>query len=121
MVNRIVDGEGRAWLGRLVFPDHLAALYAKLGLDGPGDPTPDDVAQSVLAGRTVTLTRPFALTVKRSLVNGAQRIELVGCPAGQLAWLKSLGCFTEIIQYRTRVFAPVAGAQAVFAALAAGG
>lgn len=121
VVNRIVDGEGRAWLGRLVFPDHLAALYAKLGLDAPADLAPGDIARSVLAGRTVTLARPFALTVKRSLVNGAQRIELVGCPASQLAWLKSIGCFTEIIQYRTRVFAPVADAEAVFAALAAAG
>lgn len=24
----------------------------------------------------------------------------------QLEWLKSLGCFTEIIQYKTRVFVP---------------
>ena len=49
----------------------------------------------------------------RSLVNGSRRIELVGAPVQQLSWLKSVGCFTEVIQYRTRVFIPVDQAAAV--------
>ena len=40
-------------------------------------------------------------------MNGLPRIEIVGAPASQLAWLKSLGCFTEVIAYKTRVFVPV--------------
>ncbi len=47
------------------------------------------------------------MTIRRAMVNRNHRIEIVGAPSDQLAWLKSLGCFTEIIQYRTRVFLPV--------------
>ena len=57
------------------------------------------------------------MTAKRSIVNGNHRLEIVGAPADQLPWLKSLGCFTEIIQYRTRLFVPVPQAEAVLAKL----
>ena len=46
-------------------------------------------------------------------MNGLPRIEIVGPPANQLAWLKSIGCFTEVIAYKTRVFVPVPEAAAV--------
>lgn len=39
-------------------------------------------------------------------VNGNRRFELRGFPASRMAWLKSLGCFTEIIALRTRLFVP---------------
>ena len=64
-----------------------------------------------------TSRRPFPMTIKRALVNGKPRIEISGAPAEQLAWLKSLGCFTEIIQYRTRVFVPVDRAADVLSAV----
>ena len=51
-----------------------------------------------------------ALTLKRSLVNGAQRLELVGWSAARLDWYKAQGCFTEIIRYQTRLFVPAARA-----------
>ena len=117
VVNRIIDGEGRSWLGRLVFDEHVVQLFAKLGLAAADALPPADIVKSVLSGRSVDLVRPFAMTVKRSLVNGAQRVELTDCPAGQLAWLKSLGCFTEVIQYRTRVFLPAATAASVLEAV----
>src|SRR3546814_18259519 len=71
------------------------------------------IAKAVAAGRSIDVTHPFPLTIKRSIVNGSQRIELVGFPADRLAWLKAAGCFTEVIQYRTRVFVPVAAAEAI--------
>jgi hypothetical protein len=57
------------------------------------------------------------VTIKRSIVNGSPRIELLGCPPQQLASLKSLGCFTGVIQYRTRVFLPVSTAETILADL----
>jgi hypothetical protein len=107
VVNRIVDQDGKSWLGRLVFEDHLPKLYTTLGIDPASKMDAAAVARSALAGGSVAITRPFAMTVKRSLVNGQQRVELTGCPAAQLPWLKSLGCFTEIIRYTTRVFIPI--------------
>jgi hypothetical protein len=115
VVNRIADEEGQSWLGRLVFDEHVAKLYTKLGLASAEMLAPKDIAASVRSGRSVELKRPFAMTIRSSLVNRSERFELVGAPAQQLAWLKSLGCFTEIIAYKTRVFVPVDQAEAIIA------
>jgi hypothetical protein len=50
-------------------------------------------------------------------VAGEQRYEIVGAPVEQLPWLKSIGCFTEIIAFRTRVFIPTKAAPSVIGAL----
>jgi hypothetical protein len=59
------------------------------------------------------------LTLKRCLVNGAQRLELTGWSAARLDWYKAQGCFTEIIRYQTRLFVPTDGGAAVLARLSA--
>jgi hypothetical protein len=39
---------------------------------------------------------------------GNQRLEVVGNLGNQeVEWLKSLGCFTEVINWKMRVFVPV--------------
>ncbi|TVV76949.1 strawberry notch family protein [Sphingomonas solaris] len=116
-VNRIVDAAGNSWLGRLVFDQHVVQLYTKLGIAKSEDMPADAIARSVLSGRSVDVTHPFAMTIRRALVNGTQRIEIAGAPAAQLPWLKSLGCFTEIIAYRTRLFVPANDAETVLARL----
>ena len=60
-----------------------------------------------------------SLTLKRSLVNGAQRFELAGWSAARLDWYKAQGCFTEIIRYQTRLFVPTTSAAAVLARISA--
>jgi hypothetical protein len=50
-------------------------------------------------------------------VAGEQRYEIAGAPVDQLPWLKSIGCFTEIIAFRTRVFIPTKEAPSVICAL----
>jgi hypothetical protein len=120
VVNRIADKAGNSWLGRLVFDEHVVQLFTKLGI-GKAETLPaPNIVKSAMSGRSVDLTRPFPMTIKRALVNGSSRIELVGAPPSQLAWLKSLGCFTEVIQYRTRVFLPVPSAADVVERLIAG-
>ncbi|MGE4306960.1 MAG: methylase, partial [Novosphingobium sp.] len=116
-VNRIVDGEGRSWLGRLVFDDHVPQLFTRLGIDRTETVSPDAVVKAVSAGRSIDVSQPFPLTIKRSIVNGSQRIELVGCPHDRLPWLKSLGCFTEVIQYRTRIFVPLPSSEIILSRL----
>ncbi len=107
VVNRIADNAGNSWLGRLVFDEHVVQLFTKLGIDRAENMPPQDIVKSAFSGRAVDLARPFPMTIRRALVNGNPRIELVGAPSEQLNWLKSIGCFTEVIQYRTRVFLPV--------------
>jgi len=58
------------------------------------------------AGRPIQVKSREALLLKRSLVNGAQRLELAGWSAPRLEWYKAQGCFTEIIRYQTRLFVP---------------
>lgn len=120
VVNRIADKAGNSWLGRLVFDEHVVQLFTKLGIGQAEALPPPNIVKSAMSGRSVDLARPFPLTIKRALVNGSPRIELVGAPPSQLAWLKSLGCFTEVIQYRTRVFLPVPSAADIVARLVAG-
>jgi hypothetical protein len=57
------------------------------------------------------------MTIKRAIVNGKSRVEIIDAPVSQLPWLKSIGCFSEIIAYRTRVFVPVAEAEAILSRL----
>ena len=112
-VNRIVDKNGNSWLGRIVFEHSIVDLFTKLGLASSEEMPVEAITNAVLAGRSVQVTRPFPMAFKRSHVNGNPRVEIVDAPASQLAWLKSLGAFTEIIQYRTRVFIPVAQAEGI--------
>lgn len=105
-VNRIADADGRSWLGRIVHPEHLPTLFTTLGIDRETNLEPKEVEDAVLSGGRIQLARPFACEVRRSLVNRIQRIEIVGAPAERLPWLKSIGCFVELISYKTRVFVP---------------
>ena len=57
------------------------------------------------------------LVLRRSLVNGSQRLELAGYAPARLPWYKAQGCFTEIIRYQTRLFVPVDRAAEVLARL----
>lgn len=121
VVNRIADKAGHSWLGRLVFDEHVVQLFTKLGIDRAENLAPQDIVKSAFSGRPVDLARPFPMTIRRALVNGSPRIELVGAPSQQLAWLKSIGCFTEVIQYRTRVFLPTPNATTILSLIIAGG
>jgi hypothetical protein len=118
-VNRIADNDGHSWLGRLVFDADVVKLFTKLGIEQADNLPADKIAAAALRGEPVTLVRPFDMTLARRRVNGELRLELSGAPADRLTWLKSLGCFTEIIQYRTRVFVPRDTAEVVIAALVA--
>lgn len=116
-VNRIVDAEGKSWLGRMVFPEHVGKLVKDLGVETPAPLSPSETLRAVQAGGSIALVRPVPCELKRSRVNGSWRIEITGAPASQLVWFKSLGCFTEVIQYRTRLFVPTEKAEAIITAL----
>ena len=116
-VNRIVDAEGKSWLGRMVFREHVGKLVKDLGVETPAPLSPSETLRAVQAGGSIALVRPVPCELKRSRVNGSWRIEITGAPASQLAWFKSLGCFTEVIQYRTRLFVPTEKAEAIITAL----
>ncbi|MFY7850445.1 MAG: strawberry notch C-terminal domain-containing protein [Brevundimonas sp.] len=49
-VSRIVDADGRSWLGRIVFPGDLRQLFGKLGLSEESSLSPSEIAQAVENG-----------------------------------------------------------------------
>ena len=117
-VSRVSANDGRSLLGREVPAHCIPDLCRALGLEQGITLAPDDIVRAVLAtGQPMDLSGRDKLMLKRSLVNGAQRLELTGWSAARLDWYKSLGCFTEIIRYRTRLFVPLDGASEVLARL----
>ena len=119
-VIRIAADDGRSLLGREIPATSLADLGTKLGLNVSLDLPPDELAATVLrTGKVLRLRGPEELALKRSLVNGSQRLELSGFTPARLAWYKAQGCFTEIIRYQTRLFVPVDRAAEVLARLTA--
>ncbi|OAH41442.1 methylase [Sphingobium yanoikuyae] len=118
-VSRISAADGRSLLGREVPAHCVPDLCRALGLEREQTLSADDIVQTVLAtGRAMEFAGRELLMVKRSLVNGSQRLELTGWSAARLDWYKAQGCFTEIIRYQTRLFVPIEGAASVIARLA---
>ena len=118
-VSRIVANDGRTLLGREVPLHDVSALCRDLGLDDAPTLSPDAIVEAVMkSGKPLELRGRETLTVKRSLVNGAQRLELTGWSAARLDWYKAQGCFTEIIRYQTRLFVPTDGAAGIVARIA---
>jgi hypothetical protein len=107
-VSRICASDGRSLLGREVPVHCVPELCRALGLEQGHTIAADVVVQAVLAtGRPMEVRGREQLTLKRSLVNGGQRLELTGWSAPRLDWYKAQGCFTEIIRYQTRLFVPL--------------
>lgn len=118
-VSRISAADGRSLLGREVPVHCVPELCRALGLEREQKLSAEDIVLTVLAtGRVMEFAGREQLMLKRSLVNGSQRIELTGWGAPRLDWYKAQGCFTEIIRYQTRLFVPIEGATSVIARLA---
>ncbi|MCP5396110.1 MAG: strawberry notch family protein [Sphingomonadaceae bacterium] len=119
-VSRIASAEGCSLLGREVPAADVPGLCRALGLNAAPTSDPGQLAEAVLSsGKPMDIPGIEQLTIKRSLVNGSQRLELVGWSAARLDWYKAQGCFTEIIRYKTRLFVPRDHARAIIDALAA--
>ena len=116
-VNRIVDQQGCSWLGRIVHDTDVADLLTKFGASSNLKLSKEAVLRSLCENRSVQIDQPFPALLKCSRVAGERRFEITGAPVAQLPWLKSLGCFTEIISYKTRVFIPVKSPERVIKAL----
>ena len=117
-VSRICASDGRSLLGREVPIHCLSELCRALGLDQGPAISADELVASVLAtGRSVEIGGGEQLTLKRSLVNGRQRLELTGWSAARLDWYKAQGCFTEIIRYQTRLFVPLGDGGSIISSL----
>ena len=108
-VRRLSTDDGEALIGRVLNPEQAAALRTSFGLDAGPQPTPAEVHEALTRrGVPFSLTNGWRLARRRFM--GADRIEVEGPVDTDLPVLKRLGCVTEIVSWRTRVFAPSADA-----------
>ena len=106
-VYRLQTQEGERIIGRLVTRDQLMRLCGALGVDSDIEMSAADVLAAVMErGTRVHLSG--GLSLRRSRVMHANRLEVTGFGPNDLPSLKARGCFTEIIQWQTRVFVPLA-------------
>ncbi len=100
------DGSTERAIGRLVTQDQLINVYTKLGLDCEFKMDPNDVVKAVMDQRS-SLSLISGSVLRRSLVMGQPRLELVYENPSVLTEFKAMGCFTEMIQWKTRLFVPL--------------
>lgn len=116
-VRRLTTADGQSLLGRLVVPADVNTLLKQFGINQEISLSTSDIIEAIQNSRTVTINGKETLHIKMSRVNFDKRIELIGCDPRRLKDYKALGCFTEIIQSKTRMFIPSAKARAIIEAL----
>ena len=104
-VYRLQTDDGERVIGRRVSPQWVAdALGSTAPTIAAGD------AWTAVLEHGATLQLEADMTVRRSRVMNAERVELTGFTDGMVERLKAMGLTSEIIAWRLRLFVPV-GAQ----------
>ncbi len=116
-VFRLVTDAGERIVGRVVDPQDLHVTRERLNLGAGTAMAPADAYAAVLGGRA-SLQLAGGLQVKRARVMGEHRVELIGVSESARAALKTIGLFSEVISFRTRLFIPVGeGGATILAAI----
>lgn len=115
---RIVDeATGESRLGRIISAEMLSATAASFNVADAVRLSPADMVAAAASADGAPIAALPGARLLRVQVNDQPRLEIRGYPFDRLDWLKSLGCFTEIISYKTRLFVPVDRATEVLAAI----
>ena len=104
-VRTLTTDAGERLIGRTLGAAQAQALRVALGLGGGVTLTAGEVHEAVIGGGTAfPLANGWRLARRRAM--GALRVEVEGPADTDLPALKRLGCTTEIVSWRTRVFVP---------------
>ena len=104
-VRTLTTDAGERLIGRTLGAAQAQALRLALGLGGGVALTAGEVHEAVIGGGTAfALANGWRLARRRAM--GALRVEVEGPADTDLPALKRLGCTTEIVAWRTRVFVP---------------
>ncbi len=107
-VNRLEASDGSRLLGRIVGAAELEKLMIDVGAKSVGDFTPAKIAASVMNDGAV-FALATGLQLRRSRVMYENRLEIANYAPDQVEPLKAMGCFSEIIAHRLRLFAAARG------------
>jgi hypothetical protein len=104
-VYRLQTEEGERLLGRVVYSENIGQILANFGL--PANPlTAQEIFAAVLSHQQ-TLPLAYGWKLRASTVMGQRRLEIIGnLGKSEVHWLRNLGCFTEVIAWKMRVFVP---------------
>jgi predicted RNA methylase len=116
---RISDAQGDSLLGRIVSPAGFEKLAQSFGVAMAITLSPAEIVAAARANGGVAIDGLAGARLQRSYVNDEARLEIREFPPEKRAWLKSLGCFTEIINYKTRLFVPTNHAEDILGAITA--
>ena len=104
-VRRLTTDDGERLIGRVLGAAELRRMRAAFGLAGGPALTPDEAHDEIMVrGNALELANGWRLARRRHM--GAERIEIEGPDDRDLAALKAIGCFAEIVSWRTRIFVP---------------
>jgi hypothetical protein len=112
-VFRLQTDSGERLLGRVIEPEKMQRIAETLGLRQV-DLTPGELFELVMVERQ-SYGLPGGLVLRASGVMGELRLEIAGehLSDALCEQLKAVGCFTEVIDWRRRLFIPAAVQEAV--------
>lgn len=116
---RIDDGKSLAILGRIIRPSAIQKLEHQFGLDGHVALSPDEILDGTRDGDGVTIPGWGDARLLSVSVNGSRRLEIRNFLPDDRDRLKAAGAFSEVVQYRTRLFLPPNSARDILALLIA--
>ncbi len=104
-VRRLTTDDGDQLIGRILRAGEVRAIRASFGLAGGPQLSGEELHDEImLRGATVNLVNGWKLARRRHMAG--ERVEIEGPTDRDLPALKRAGCVTEIVSWRTRVFAP---------------
>ncbi|WP_454884294.1 strawberry notch-like NTP hydrolase domain-containing protein [Sphingomonas oryzagri] len=103
---RIADGQGNSLLGRIISPAGFETLAQAFGVSVAITLSPVELLSAARNQNGVAIPSLPGARLQRVHVNDEARFELKDFAPAKRPWLKSLGCYSEIIAYKTRLFLP---------------
>lgn len=105
-VRRLQTDDGQRIVGRVIAPDRLTGLCRNFGIDQTMVILPDQAWASLVDGSSI-VGLAGGMTLRRARVMNDYRVELTGFTDGMRDWLRSIGLFAEMINWKLRFFVPV--------------
>ncbi|MCP2138643.1 putative RNA methylase [Rhizobium sp. SLBN-94] len=105
-VRRLQTDDGERIVGRVIAPDRLAGLCRNFGIDQRQVLSADQAWASLVDGSSV-VGLAGGMTLRRVRVMNDYRLELIGFTDGMRDWMRSIGLFSEMINWKLRFFVPV--------------
>ncbi|MBY5351275.1 strawberry notch-like NTP hydrolase domain-containing protein [Rhizobium leguminosarum] len=105
-VRRLQADDGERIVGRVIAPDRLAGLCRNFGIDQTEVLSGDQAWTALVDGSSI-IGLAGDMTLRRVRVMNEYRVELTGFTGGMRDWLRSIGLFSEMINWKLRFFVPV--------------